>query len=82
MRGRIDHDIHRSSPQSPDFNFEEWNEATGLTNETGENFSSSDIAPYYDQVERDTNVRKYTEWDDGVKLIDEGFQKMAICSTP
>lgn len=62
--------------RAPDFNFLEWHEATGLTNESGEKFSSTDLAPYYDQVERDTSVRKYTEWDDGMKLIDEGFQRL------
>ncbi|MDA4111313.1 MAG: GMC family oxidoreductase N-terminal domain-containing protein, partial [Thaumarchaeota archaeon] len=62
--------------RAPDFNFDEWYEATDLKNETGERFSSKDIEPYYEQVERDTSVRKYTEWDEGLKLIDRGFQKI------
>ncbi|MDA4112027.1 MAG: GMC family oxidoreductase, partial [Thaumarchaeota archaeon] len=62
--------------RAPDFNFDEWYEATDLKNETGERFSSKDLEPYYDQVERDTSVRKYTEWDEGLKLIDRGFQKI------
>ena len=62
--------------RAPEFNFGEWNEETGLQNENGEPFGSKDLEPHYDQVERDTGVRKYTEWDDGLKLIDKGFQKI------
>jgi len=62
--------------RAPEFNFREWNEATGLKNEMGEKFSAKDLEPYYDQVERDTGVRKYNEWDEGLKLIDKGFQKI------
>ena len=43
---------------------------------TAKLFASKDLEPYYFQVEGDTGVRKYTEWDDGLKLIDEGFQKI------
>ncbi|MDA4130923.1 MAG: GMC family oxidoreductase [Thaumarchaeota archaeon] len=62
--------------RAPEFNFSEWHKATGLENENGEHFSAGDLDPYYDQVERDAGVRKYTEWDDGLKLIDQGFQKI------
>jgi choline dehydrogenase-like flavoprotein len=62
--------------RAPDFNFPEWYDATALKNESGESFSSADLAPYYDQVERDTGVRKYHEWDDGMKVINEGFEKL------
>jgi len=62
--------------RAPEFNFPEWYGATGLTNETGERFSLSDLAPYYDQVERETGVRKYNEWDEGMKLINQGFEKI------
>jgi choline dehydrogenase-like flavoprotein len=61
--------------RAPEFNFPEWYDATGLKNEAGERFSSSDLVPYYDQVERETGVRKYTEWDEGMKLINQGFEK-------
>jgi choline dehydrogenase-like flavoprotein len=60
----------------PEWNYREWYDATGLRNEKGEPLSSSDLDPYYDQVEKDTNVREYTEWDTGLKKIDEGFSKL------
>lgn len=60
----------------PDFNFPEWYEATGLKNASGERFSPADLIPYYEQVERETGVRKYTEWDEGMKTINVGFEKM------
>jgi len=62
--------------RAPDFNFAEWYEATGIENGSGERFSPRDLAPYYDLVERDTGVRKYNEWDDGMKLINHGFEKI------
>ena len=43
---------------------------------TANHFLPRDLDPYYSRVERDTGVRKYTEWDDGLKLIDKGFQKI------
>ncbi len=60
----------------PEWNFNEWFGASGIRNENGEPFSSKDLEPHYDQVEKDTNVRKYTEWDEGLKKIDQGFQKL------
>src|SRR5579864_5878775 len=62
--------------RAPEFNFTEWNKETGIENEKGEPLSSTDLDPYYSQVEGDTGVRKYTEWDDGLKMIDKGFQKI------
>jgi len=62
--------------RAPEFNFAEWNKETGLENDKGEPFSLKDLDPYYSRVERDTGVRRYTEWDDGLKLIDKGFQKI------
>jgi len=62
--------------RAPDFNFDEWYEATELENDRGEPFGPADLAPYYEQVERDTGVRKYNEWDDGMKTINEGFEKV------
>jgi choline dehydrogenase-like flavoprotein len=60
----------------PDWNYEEWFEETGLRNEKGMPFSKDDLEPYYDQVEKDTSVREYTDWDPGLKKIDQGFQKI------
>ncbi len=62
--------------RAPEFNFSEWYEATGLKNDSGERFSPADLAPHYKQVERDTGVRKYTEWDEGMKQINMGFEKI------
>ena len=45
--------------RAPDFNFDEWDEATGLENDSGrEIFAGLAPARYYDQVERETGVRK------------------------
>ncbi len=68
--------------RAPDFNFKEWHEAAGIRNEAGEPFSLEDLLPYYEQVERDTSVRRYTEWDDGLKKINEGFEKLGHPFTP
>jgi len=62
--------------RAPEFNFREWHGSTGLKNDRGEPFTHEDLEPYYDRVERDTNVRKYSEWDDGLKIIDSGFKKL------
>ncbi len=68
--------------RAPHFNFKEWYDASGIRNERGEPFSLEDLLPFYEQVERDTNVRRYTEWDDGLKKIDEGFKKIGHPFTP
>ncbi len=60
----------------PEWNYKEWFQASGLRNEEGEIFSQKDMEPYYDQVEKDTSVREYKEWDDGLKKIERGFQKI------
>jgi choline dehydrogenase-like flavoprotein len=60
----------------PQWNFKEWFDATGVANENGGPFSNSDLEPYYEQVEKDTSVREYTEWDEGLKKIDQGFRKL------
>jgi choline dehydrogenase-like flavoprotein len=62
--------------RAPDHNFSEWYKATKISNESGEPFSPKDLEPYYEQVERDTSVRRYTEWDEGLKKIDAGFKKI------
>lgn len=60
----------------PEWNYREWFEATRLRNEDGVPFSQEDLEKYYEQVERDTSVREYTEWDEGLKKIDQGFRKL------
>jgi choline dehydrogenase-like flavoprotein len=60
----------------PDWNYKEWYEATGVVNENGESFSEKDLEPYFQQAEKDTSVRDYTEWDEGLKRIDQGFRKL------
>ncbi len=60
----------------PDWNYKEWFESTGIRNEEGLPFSREDLEPYYDQVEKDTSVRQYTEWDEGLKKINQGFTKL------
>lgn len=60
----------------PEWNYKEWFEATGLRNENGEPFSKRDLEPFYEQVEKDTSIREYTEWDEGLKRIDQGFRKL------
>lgn len=68
--------------RAPDFDFKEWYDASGVVNERNEPFSLDDLLPFYEQVERDTGVRKYTEWDDGLNKINEGFQKIGHPFTP
>ncbi|MDG6998321.1 MAG: GMC family oxidoreductase [Nitrososphaerota archaeon] len=62
--------------RAPPFNFKEWYEASKPRNERGERLSAEDLEPFYQQVEKDTGVRKYTEWDEGLKKIDAGFRKL------
>ncbi len=60
----------------PEWNYKEWFEATRVKGANGEPFSQNDLEPYLDRVERNTNVREYTEWDDGLNKINVGFQKL------
>ena len=69
---------HRAAP----WNYEEWYKASRLENGMGEMLSHSDLDPFYSQVERDTGVRRYTEWDEGLKRIDRGFQKLGHPFSP
>ncbi len=68
--------------RAPDFNFKEWHEASSIMNGNGEAFSLEDLVPFYEQVEKDTSVRKYTEWDEGLKKIDSGFRKIGHPFSP
>ncbi len=53
-----------------------WHEATGLTNERGEPFSVSDLAPYYDRVEERLGVRERSDWQKCVRTVDAGMRKL------
>jgi choline dehydrogenase-like flavoprotein len=66
----------------PEWNYGEWFEATRLRNENGEAFSKEDLDIFYEQVERDASVREYTEWDEGLKRIDQGFRKLGLPFRP
>lgn len=68
--------------RAPAFNFKEWHDASRPKNDAGEPLTAEDLEPSYTQVEIDTGVRKYTEWDDGLKKIDEGFRKLGHPWTP
>ncbi len=50
-----------------------WHQATGLTNEHGEPFSSADLAPYYDRVEQVLGVRERSDWTKSVHTVQAGF---------
>ena len=68
--------------RAPFWNFKEWFDASKVRNEQNEPFSLEDLLPYYEEVERDTSVRKYTEWDEGLKKIDNGFRKLGFPFEP
>jgi choline dehydrogenase-like flavoprotein len=53
-----------------------WHRATGLTNERGEPFSTSDLAPHYDRVERVLGVRERNDWRKSVHTVDAGFRAL------
>ncbi len=68
--------------RAPEWNFEEWHDATRIKSETGIPFSYKALVPYYNQVEKDTSVRPYKEWDEGLKKIDSGFKKIGFPFSP
>jgi choline dehydrogenase-like flavoprotein len=53
-----------------------WHRATGLTNERGEPFSTSELAPYYERVERVLGVRERTDWRKSVYTVEAGFRAL------
>ena len=53
-----------------------WHASTGLTNERGEPFSSSDLEPYYDRVEQVLGVRERTDWTKSVRTVEVGFEAL------
>jgi choline dehydrogenase-like flavoprotein len=53
-----------------------WHAATGLTNDRGEPFAASDLAPYYDRVEQVLGVRERTDWLKSVHTVEPGFRAL------
>ena len=53
-----------------------WHDATGLTNDRGEPFSTSDLDPYYDRVEHVLGVRERTDWTKSVRTVEVGFRAL------
>ncbi|HEY7420858.1 MAG TPA: GMC family oxidoreductase N-terminal domain-containing protein, partial [Gaiellaceae bacterium] len=50
-----------------------WHDATGLTNEHGEPFSTAELAPFYDRVEQRLGVRERNDWTKSVRTVQAGF---------
>ena len=59
-----------------DLDVAKWHAATGLTNDRGEPFAVSDLAPYYDRVERVLGVRERTDWTTSVHTVERGFRAL------
>jgi choline dehydrogenase-like flavoprotein len=53
-----------------------WHPASGLTNERGEPFAASDLAPYYDRVEQVLGVRERSDWKQSVRTVQPGFEAL------
>jgi choline dehydrogenase-like flavoprotein len=53
-----------------------WHEATGLTNDRGDPFTTADLASYYDRVEQVLGVRERTDWTKSVYTVDRGFRAL------
>ena len=53
-----------------------WREASGLTTDSGEPFTASDLAPYYDRVEQVLGVRVRTDWTTSVHTVEAGFRAL------
>ncbi|BBD72049.1 2-keto-gluconate dehydrogenase [Sulfodiicoccus acidiphilus] len=64
--------------RAPAWNLKEWYRETKVTNERGEPLTLEDLEPRYERIERETRVRRYTEWDAGTRLIAKGFEKMGL----
>jgi choline dehydrogenase-like flavoprotein len=63
-------------------NIEQWTRATGVTNGQGLPLTFSDLVPSYEKIERETSVRKYTDWDVGVQVLQRGFTKLGLPLQP
>jgi choline dehydrogenase-like flavoprotein len=63
-------------------NIAQWSRVTGPVNEDGQPLSISDLVPSYEKVERETSVKKYTDWDLGVQTLQRGFTKLGFPMEP
>jgi choline dehydrogenase-like flavoprotein len=59
-----------------DFDVAKWHPATGLTNERGGPFTTADLDPYYDRVERVLGVRERADWEKSVYTVEAGFKSL------
>ena len=59
-----------------DADMRKWHAASGLENEHGEPFSTTDLAPYYERVERYLGVRTRDDWSDSVRTVERGFNAL------
>ena len=55
-----------------------WHGLTGLTNDRGEPFDVSDLAPFYDRVEQVLGVRERHDWCKSVRTVEPGFRAMGV----
>ena len=53
-----------------------WHTASGLTSDGTTPFSVSDLAPYYDHVERVLGVRERADWEKSVHTVVPGFRAL------
>ena len=53
-----------------------WHPASGLTSDGSTPFSVSDLAPYYDHVERVLGVRERADWEKSVRTVVPGFRAL------
>lgn len=63
-------------------NIAEWSKETGPVNEDGLPLSMADLVPSYEKVERETSVKKYTDWELGVQTLQRGFTKLGLPLQP
>jgi choline dehydrogenase-like flavoprotein len=61
---------------------EKWNVASGLVNETGAPFGTTDLAPHYDRVESFLGVRERTDWPKSVLTVEPGFRALGSALEP
>lgn len=63
-------------------NVDEWARQTKMSNVTGDPISFDDIVPYFEKIEKETGVRRYTDWELGTQKISEGFSKLGLPLEP
>jgi choline dehydrogenase-like flavoprotein len=53
-----------------------WHAATRLTSDGSTPFAASDLAPYYDRVERILGVRERSDWTQAVHTLEPAFREL------